>query len=198
MRKNNTRFNNNRKSQITIFVILGIILVVTIALLFYLKSASLKIKPPVENLEINDQAKPVQSYIIDCLKSNSKEALLKIGQNGGYIDVSEMKISAYPYDSDAFVFEPQILPYWYYIRSCRESQIGCVDSLRPALCDESDDCVINSQGDGSIEEQLSNYIELNIEKCTDLSIFEDEFEIKRGKIDVTTIIKQDEVEFRMN
>ena len=192
------RNNSRKKSQITVFVLLGLVIIITIALLFYLRSSTIKVKPPVENLEVTDEIKPIQTYVVNCLKENSKEALIKIGQNGGYINVTGMKISPVPYDSDALLFEPQIMPYWYHIRDCQSSSIGCVDSLKPPLCDEEDACVINSKGPNSIEEQLSKYIESTIERCADFSVFENLFDINAGTIDVTTIIREDFIEFQLS
>lgn len=190
--------NDSRKSQITVFVLLGLVIIITVALIFYLRSSTITVKPPVDNLEVTDEIKPIQTYVINCLKENSKEALIKIGQNGGYINVTGMKISPYPYDSDALMFEPQIIPYWYHIRECQSSSIGCVDSLKPPLCDEEDECIMNSKGPNSIEEQLSKYVEASIARCADLSVFEDLFDIKKGDIDVTTIIREDYVEFQLS
>lgn len=194
----NQKTMKSKRAQITVFVILGLIIIITVSLLFYFKNSTIKIKPPVENLEVTDDVKPIQTYVIECLKSVSKEALFKIGQNGGYINITQLKISPHPYDSDALLFEPQTLPYWYHIRECKSSAIGCVDSFKPALCDELDDCIINSKGPNSIEEQLSRYIDSNIERCTDLSIFENEFEIQKGIPKTSTIIKEDYIDFTLD
>lgn len=187
----------SRRAQITTFVLLGLVILITISLIFYLRSGTIKVKPPVENLEVTDEVKPIQTYVLNCLEENSKEALMKIGQNGGYINVTGMKISPYPHDSDAFVFEPQIMPYWYHVRECQSSSIGCVDSLKPPLCDETDECIINSKGPNSIEEQLSKYVESTITRCADFSVFENLFDIKTGDVDVTTVIREDYIEFQM-
>ncbi|MEM4637922.1 MAG: hypothetical protein QXK76_02785 [Candidatus Woesearchaeota archaeon] len=195
--KNKKSERNNNKAQVTIFVLLGLVILIAIAIFFYSKKSLLYVKPPVDNIEVTDEIKPIQLFVLNCLKENSKEALIKIGQNGGYINVSRMKVSPIPYDSDALVFEPQIMPYWYYVRPCRESSIGCVDSLKPPLCDEKDYCVINSKGPYSIEEQLSKYIESEIGKCLNFKDFEDLFEIKKGKLNVNTIILDNAVEFQL-
>ena len=75
---------NSQKSQITVFIIIGIIILFAVALLFYVKSSTSKIRPPVEKLEVSDEAKPVQTYITDCLHTISKNALIQIGSAGGY------------------------------------------------------------------------------------------------------------------
>lgn len=187
-------YSTNKKSQVTIFVVIGLVILISLSLLVYFKSSTLKIKPPVDNLEVNDEIKPIQTYIINCLKESSKEALIKAGQNGGYIKFRG-KASIQPYNSDALVFEPQVIPYWYYLRDCSSSAIGCLDSFKPPLCDEKDECVINSKGANSIEEQLSDYVNENIQKCLDFSVFEELFEIKTGSLQTTTIIRDNNVEF---
>ncbi|GIU69729.1 MAG: hypothetical protein KatS3mg002_0965 [Candidatus Woesearchaeota archaeon] len=191
---NNVKKINNKKSQITIFVAIGLIIIIIISLIVYLRSGTLKIKPPVDNLEVTDEVKPIQTYVINCLEETSKEALIKAGQNGGYIKFNG-RISLQPYNSDALIFEPQVLPYWYHLRECSSSTIGCLDSFRPPLCDEKDACVINSKGANSIEKQLSEYINENIERCLDFTIFENLFDIKRGPVDTTVIVRENNVEF---
>lgn len=187
-----------RRSQITIFVIAAIVLLISVALLYYLRASTMEVKPPVENLEVNDKVKPIQTYVIECLEMTSKEALIKLGQNGGYIETSNMRISPIPYASDAVLFAPQVLPYWYHIRDCKESSIGCLDSLKPPLCDEKDPCIMNSKGPNSIEEQLSRYVDENLERCVDFGTFENQFIIKAQEPKTTTIIRKGVVEFQLD
>lgn len=186
----------NRKSQITIFVILALIILIAAGVYFYLQASSIKVKPPVENLEVSDDIKPIQTYVLSCLDSVSREALIKLGNNGGYIDVSGFKISPIAYDSDVYLFEPQQLPYWYYMHDCQQSNFGCIDSLRPALCDNKDYCPINSRGENSIEEQLNVYIKENINNCIDdFNTFNDRFSVKAGNLNVKTSINDKDVQF---
>ena len=185
-----------RKAQITVFVVLALILLIAVAMIFYIRAGAIKDRPPVENLEVTDDIKPIQTYVIECLSSISKEALIKLGQNSGYINVTGIKLSPIAYDSDALLFDPQVLPYWYHMRACEESNIGCIESLRPPLCDRENDCVLESKGDNSIESSLSMYVEQNLDKCiNDFGVFKDRFDIREGTINVETKVKERDVEF---
>lgn len=188
-----------KKAQVTIFVVAGILILFIVALLFYMYSNSIKVRPPVENIEVTDDVKPVQTYVIDCLAQISREALVQLGNNGGYINVTGITVKPRPYESDALYFPPQTLPYWYYMHDCQESQIGCIDSLKPALCAPDKDCILDSTGDNDIETQLSEYVEDNINRCLDdFNVFRDKFDIKAGHKNVEVIITADDVDIVMD
>src|SRR3989344_642146 len=63
--------------QITIFIILGVILISIFLLLIYVKKSVFD----VNNLVIPSQVKPVEVYVDSCISKLSKEALIEL-QNG--------------------------------------------------------------------------------------------------------------------
>lgn len=189
----------SRRAQITIFIILAIVILLVVALVFYVRMSSIKVKPPVQQLEVNDEIKPIQNYVTECLSTISKEALIKLGNNGGYTELTGMKISPQSYNSDVFVFDPQKIPYWYYLKDCKDSTIGCLQTKKPALCQSGKACVIASNGKISIQEQLNNYIEKNIPECiNNFEIFQERFDIKTGEIKADSIVTETGVYFKLD
>jgi len=151
---------------------------------------------------VSDSARPVQAYVTDCLSKISKEALIKIGQTGGYssLDNAHLTISPVPYKSDALVFEPQIIPYWYYLKSCSENSIGCLHSNMPPLCKSGSICIIDSRGENSIEQGLDDYVTAHINDCVNnFEPFNDQFDVAvTGPVSTETIISENNVGFKLN
>ncbi|MGV8086448.1 MAG: hypothetical protein ACP5N1_02345 [Candidatus Woesearchaeota archaeon] len=192
---------NNKRGQITIFIIIGIILLFIVALTIYFSSSFNKVRPPVQQLLVDDELKPIQVYVTDCLSATAKEGLIRLGQNGGYITVpSGMKIDPVrPQNSDAIFFDPQVIPYWYYMKPCSESSIGCIIVTNPSVCEKGVRCIVPYTGDNSIEEQLNTFIETNIDKClANFEPFKDRYDITTGKIVVDTRIAESEVGFKLD
>ena len=93
-----------KKGQTTIFIILTIVIVIIIALFFFLRSTTEDrgrdyfieqgLQPSINN---------VQNFIVDCLETNAKDALIKIGIQGGYFNKP----------SNFFDMQWAFIPYYY-------------------------------------------------------------------------------------
>jgi hypothetical protein len=192
-----------KKGQITVFIILGIIILFVVALTIYIKGSMNTVRPPVQQLVVSDEIEPIQVYVTECLSAISKDALIRLGQNGGYIALpSGMKVNpSKPYDSDALFFSPQVMPYWYYSKPCAGSGIGCIYLRDPPLCEKGADCVLpyrSTSGTDSMEEQMNKFIEENIDTCLNgFAPFTDRFEIQAGAKNVDTKIAESEVGFKL-
>ena len=101
--KKNSRFESDvkikllpdsKRSQITVFVIIAIIIVISLMIYFSVKSGVFK---TTVNLEI----RPVYSFVDNCLSKTSEDAIYHIGQYGGYfIPPNESTESKIPYYFD--------------------------------------------------------------------------------------------------
>lgn len=82
----------NKKSQITIFVIMAIVIVISLMIYFSVKSGIFKTM-------VDPEIKPVYSFVDNCLSKTSEDAVYHIGQYGGYFippnDSTESKIPYY-------------------------------------------------------------------------------------------------------
>ncbi|MFC1741004.1 hypothetical protein ACFL3V_00520 [Nanoarchaeota archaeon] len=167
-----TRFHNNRKAQITVFMIIGVILLFSSALLFYIRGQittglSGELIPSIE--EVSLEAQPVKIFVEDCVKKIGREAIEKIGLHGGYVDPDNMSISGTifltgmePTESDGIMLfdKSGFIPYWWYLKSHNKCSGTCeFDSFMPPLR--------KTESLYSIEGQLDAYINRELVKCVD-------------------------------
>jgi len=80
-------FTKNLRGQLTIFIIIAIIIVAIVSLFFILRG-NLQIKNG--NADIN--ADRVYTFVDNCIDKTINQAILEIGQRGGYFSVPEKSI----------------------------------------------------------------------------------------------------------
>lgn len=161
-----------RKGQISIFMILGIFILLLAILVFYRGGIETeKGLPEVFSeiyLNIPSEVEPVHAFVNDCLERTATEALELIGEHGGYISLTDpdykattFKVTNEPTESDALKFSAEsnlAIPYWWYLKSSNTCTGMCeLSSKRPEL----------TGGKHSIEGQVSTYVEKNILNCID-------------------------------
>lgn len=142
-----------RKGQITIFIILGLILVLTVAIVLFFISTETQ-KPLKEIPEVPQDIKPVYDMVNDCTQIALHQGLIKMGMQGGYLDIPAFVTS----NPDSFIsadpFEVIKIPYWYYNG---ENRIPSYSLMQM---------------------QLGNYVEEQIKECVDIKAFEPELNVK--------------------
>ena len=194
-----------KRGQITLFIIVGILLLASTAIILSIKQESFKQKIRAEIPETIEkvpfEVQPVKDYVQKCLDSVSKEALNRIGMYGGYIavyDDPDLELAGKtfnvdlsgrnPTDADAVegVVSGAYIPYWWHLKT-RNSAASCqYVGSQPILKG-------NSQP-GTIENQLSRYVERHIKECLgDFDIFAKQgFEIKAKPEPIATAEINDE------
>jgi hypothetical protein len=163
-----------KRGQITIFIIIGIILLLFAALFLFIRSIRVEkvpVAPAVE--EVPTALDPVRAYVQDCLKDIVVSGLKRLGARSGYIEPAEYGIKTIandPTSSNAVSFSPEDpnsppVAYWHYFSSRNTCLKGCAcGSEQPPLCKPGrKDCF--SAGENSIEAQLEQYIIDNIDFC---------------------------------
>lgn len=159
-----------KKGQVTVFLIIGVLLLAGVATVSYLKADS-----TIKKIEVSvpPELLPVKNYISACVDTIATEAIIKIGKNGGYIGLNEedrkytetsFKINENfnPTEQDGIVFFKGFdwkIPYWQYFSSpntCKE-QCSC-DSRQPDLYDSIT----------SIQKQIERYLDANLKTCIEL------------------------------
>ncbi len=164
----------SKRGQITIFIIIGIVLLLTVALFLFISNISVKRLPTkVAVEEIPTELDPVRAYVQDCLKETLIDGFKLLGIQGGYINPEKYGIMTNienPTDSNAVSFLPgdpnsPLIPYWVHFSSRNTCIKDCqCDSEQPPLCKQGrKDCF--STGPNSIEEQLENYIIDSLDNC---------------------------------
>ncbi|MFH1064575.1 MAG: hypothetical protein V1729_05820 [Candidatus Woesearchaeota archaeon] len=102
-----------RKAQITIFIILGVIMIISVGIYSYLRSTGVG---PLDILQ--PKSPPVIAFIDACLESTATEAVRTMGNQGGYIEIPPA-VRYNPTRHLSLVpgiggeYSPKI-PYWYY------------------------------------------------------------------------------------
>jgi hypothetical protein len=184
----------NRKGQLTIFIIIGIALLFSAALVIYIKQSVTQYKPPIELLteQVPTELRPLQAYVTTCVEEVAKEAIIKAGMQGGYIDTSTVVINERdPTAGEGIPFSPGSdvkLPYWYYMKSANTCTDKCeFASKQPTL--------YRTGGAGnSLEDQIGKYVEEKTASCLrNFAAFKAQgFEVQQGQIQAfTTIAKTD-------
>ncbi|MCK5281816.1 MAG: hypothetical protein KAK00_00235 [Nanoarchaeota archaeon] len=156
-----------KKAQITIFVILGLVIVFSAVLFLTIKGSieRKEIAPGISMIveELPSEFLPVQPFIEKCIEKTAKEGLIILGQRGGYIYTDKLNPGASATDGDSIRFSAQsdmIIPYWFYLASDNECIGECEFKSKKLPLKKS------AMTD-SVEDQLSRYIEENIGECFD-------------------------------
>lgn len=76
----------HKRGQVTVFVILGILIVVVLAIVFYLYGENLKLSTKEEVKFDSSNVEVLKTYIQDCINKNGLEAINLIGKQGGEIN----------------------------------------------------------------------------------------------------------------
>ena len=190
-----TRKANSKKGQVTVFIIIGIILVfVTAGIIFITQSASdagltASGDPIIEDAP--QEFRPLQQFIEGCVQDTAKKGLITLGEQGGYISPKGKFSASEPTESDGLNLEPLKVPYWHYNSKPSSASTVVFTSKQPKLYAKDDP-------DFSIEVQLADYVEANLDSCysTFDSFKSQGFLIETDKIDdVTVKVATDTVNF---
>jgi hypothetical protein len=98
---------DSKHSQITIIIIIAIIIVAIIFSFIYFNKSSAQENQGAEYFKsqgLQPSINNIQDFIIDCLETTSKDALIKIGLQGGYYNPPELY----------FDMEWNFIPYYYH------------------------------------------------------------------------------------
>ena len=161
----------SKSGQITIFVIVGIVILLVSALVLYVSN----IEDYTPAISVPSEVRPVHDYVTGCLDSVGRDGLLLLGEQGGYIylpDEIDAEQSYLSPDGTGIIK----IPYWYYRGSSRVPKLGFM------------------------EQQHEKYIENNLRSClNNFSSFSDEYEIsEESGVNVDTRIDDEGVKTEMN
>jgi len=96
-----------KKGQITIFILLGLVFVISISALVYIQKQGLVFRHG--NL-ISGEAEPIVDYVDMCIDELGKEALMLAGHQGGFVKLPDY-IQNNPFTHLDYGLK---IPYWYY------------------------------------------------------------------------------------
>ncbi|MBI3035495.1 hypothetical protein HYY71_04170 [Candidatus Woesearchaeota archaeon] len=190
----------NKRSQTTIFMVVGLIIILGGVVFFY---QTQKIPKPFEpeikivQEQVPVELDPIKKYASDCAYSAGVDGLKIIGKHGGYISFKDNNLNKEPFtitqnptESDAVSFTKDSdlkTAYWWHLKSANNCKGDCkFSSKRPDL----------RQTENSIEKQLERHVDLKFKEC--LNSFkpftEQGFKItEAGKIKTDVTIAQNDV-----
>jgi len=123
-----------KRGQITFFIVLGIVILVVIAFLFFIKGIY-KIPEREKVILAPTQKNPVEKYMESCIIKTANEALDRIYLYGGYIDQTHYikdynKIPLFTYSSEDIMYniQPHLKEINYRISEyVKNNLLNCVD-----------------------------------------------------------------------
>lgn len=163
-----------KKGQVTIFIIVGIIIVGIVLLFLFLFNNQKKIKEPAF-IEVS----PVYDFVQECFETTSKEALYFIGLHGGYyIPPKESTIFGVPYyiyDSQSKIISKEKIESEIsrFVEESLPLCLGEFESFPEFKIEKGKPKASTEIGDGSVFIDLDYVIRISKEESV---YFLDEFE----------------------
>ncbi len=155
------------KGQITLFVILGIIILAGGALFFSLRSDTAGIATR-ESLTASESVPiefdPVKVFVEKCLEETAAQGLKMLGERGGFIEPYEQGLApgdAATSGNSIELARNWLIPYWWHLATPDRCEGDCEFELVP----QSRLHLYKKDGSPSIEGQLENYVDENIDNC---------------------------------
>jgi len=174
------REKRNMKAQVSMFVIIGILIVAGVSAVIFINSQIQEAKWATEEAVLRalpERIRPVESSFLDCLKEISTTGTNTLGLQAGYIELPEKdEASDFMPFSSHFQFIGTAIPYWFYIsgNNLQKMQMPSIESM---------------------QNQLNNYIKENAARCSVLPFIAEGFEISEGEIsEVSSRIRDDGVD----
>lgn len=196
-----------KRGQVTIFMIIGIILLFSTALIFYIRAkvTEAEIAPVIE--PVPEDIQPIRSYVEDCIYSTAVKGLEILGEQGGYINLSESGIKNFnelePTSGQGVVFLEDSdfkIPYWYYVDGSVKNPPYTFRFKMPELESLERKGEERDITDMSIEAQVDRYVNKGIKSCiSDFEPFKKQgFRITEEKLATTTRIAEADISIAVN
>lgn len=217
------RLSSQNKSQITVLVIAGLVLLITAGLALYLSKAAIK-KQSTESVKKTQETameiQPIKEFVVKCMDKLTKDAVLLLGSQGGYIYTEQGGTLVDYSDTDEGVFfvrhngmdvaynilpprfalppyssEVPDYPWKSYPYKTLSSDVELFDgffgiSNMPPLN--------SSEGPNSVQSQIENFIDNNIASCLDFNIFREQgFDITLGQARTYVVIGSNDVSVKL-
>ena len=170
-RVDRSSFIPSSKGQVTIFIIVGILLVLAVTLVIFVRKEIITFKP--EEIIPTEKGK-VENFLTACIDQVGHDALVRVGLQGGYI---ELPFDVVDDNGRRLDISPTLaVPYWAY---------GPETSI-PSL--------------QQIKEQIDDYLEENVRGCLfSLEVFQESYDlIEKSELTANTEIVQNKVIFNLH
>ena len=164
----------SKRSQVTIFIIIGIVIIAIVGIVLIFSNSSKKAQDLPRSLE------SVYESFLTCLEGESSSGIGLLLDQGGYIDLPEFEPGSFysPFSSQ-LDFVGTDIPYWYYMSgsNIQKEQVP---------------------GRSEMERQLADFVSGRIGRCNFDEYYIQGFSIKEGVSSASAIIRDGEVEINLN
>ncbi|MDO8660564.1 MAG: hypothetical protein Q7K43_01625 [Candidatus Woesearchaeota archaeon] len=155
------------KAQLTVYIILGLVLVILVTSLVYVGQLSNRVPSKSVPSIVVDAPAELQSlfaFVTACVEQVGEEGLRLIGSQGGYVAPRFPMLQNSPTESEMVALSPNSgvkVPYWSFMQSKNDCSSCGFSSHKPLLRGSS---VVSSSGQ-SIQQELESYVDENLAGC---------------------------------
>ena len=161
---------NGKRAQITIFIIVGIVLLIGVSIFLMLRESSItevfeQDSQRVVTERVSAEFRPVQDFITSCLRDVAVDGIRRAGRHGGYVYQEELvafRNNPTSSAANSIYFWPRNqdykVAYWWHMASedsCLQTNTCKFSTKKPDLTGTYN----------SIEKQLERFIENEISSC---------------------------------
>jgi len=160
----------SKKAQITVFIVLGLVLVLTIAIFLYVTKFTEieQLKSETESPLLTDQ-QSLKNYVESCIKQVAQEPIILLAKQGGTLDPVNYRF-----------YNGSKINYLCYA----EDNLACVNSLLLRT---------------DMEKELSYYLKLNLDYCLNFDYFEQQgYYVETNNINVSSTISDQKIYIDIN
>jgi len=182
----------SRKAQVTLFIIIGILILITFSFALYTAQQTTQVQTPeLLREETPVLFQPIRNFVFDCISSTAEEGIRLLGKHGGYLTFNAgARAGENPTESPGVRFDPDnensAIPYWHYFKSPNRCTTNC----------ECGSQTPNLKGENSIQSRITDYVQEELPSClNNFQVFRDQgFNIIQNRdIKVTTNIGDNDV-----
>ncbi len=158
----------NKLGQVSIFVIIGIVILVGVI-------AYLILRTQTSGVQVPPSLEPVYSTFLSCLEDNVLVGVDVLESQGGYIEMPDFEAgSSYMPFSSQLNFLGNPIPYWYYVsgNNFQKEQVPTKSLM---------------------EQELGNFIEEKIQNCVFDSYYDSGFEIVQKTPQADVVIENNKI-----
>lgn len=147
-----------KKAQITLFILMGVVILVAVGFVFYLNSLETR-KDVEEPIEIPDEILPLKTFVDACIKKSVKESIYSISEGGWYYFSEDFLLLDILYGNSSSEVPPS-----------PEDYLSTYAGDIPYHYNKGVSKIPSKE---EVEHQFSEYIKDSLFFCTDFSMFEE-------------------------
>jgi len=128
-----------KRGQVTIYIILGIVILVVFGLIFFLRNEIVKndFQSQLARVKVPEQIQPIKNYVDECLEETIMSGARNIASKGGYLEVpfEDVPRSVLNPFSNSLELGSSGVAYWYYksANNLDKTQVPTIESMEEDL-----------------------------------------------------------------